>query len=115
MLRWIVCAVVNMAYVALEAARPIEELPPPAVGEWVESKAAHLDAQIFRSGCRCYLRCGHGCTMALAFLLYLRISQQGSPLCWFVDSRCELGRAVAWATKRLDVLLLVYCSMKHIL
>lgn len=43
-----VSTVVDMAYVALEAARPIEELPPPAVGEWVESKAAHQDAQIFR-------------------------------------------------------------------
>lgn len=40
---------VDMAYVALEAARPVEELPPPAVGEWVESKAAHQDAQIFRA------------------------------------------------------------------
>ncbi|OEH80483.1 hypothetical protein cyc_05880 [Cyclospora cayetanensis] len=40
---------VDMAYEAFEAARPVEELPPPAVGEWVESKAAHQDAQIFRA------------------------------------------------------------------
>lgn len=48
-----------MAYVALEASRPIEELPPPAVGEWVESKAAHQDAQIFK------------CVLLLLLLLHL--------------------------------------------
>lgn len=41
-------AAIDSAYVALEAARPLSDLPPPKVGEWVESKAAHEDAHIFR-------------------------------------------------------------------
>ncbi|KFH04318.1 hypothetical protein TGMAS_300270 [Toxoplasma gondii MAS] len=40
---------VNMNHVELEASRAPEELPAPAVGDWVESKAAHQDAQIFRA------------------------------------------------------------------
>ncbi|CBZ55616.1 conserved hypothetical protein [Neospora caninum Liverpool] len=40
---------VQMSHVQLEASRAPEELPAPDVGDWVESKAAHQDAQIFRA------------------------------------------------------------------
>ncbi|PHJ25228.1 hypothetical protein CSUI_000912 [Cystoisospora suis] len=40
---------VDLSHVQLEASRDPEEIPPPNVGDWVESKAAHQDAQIFRA------------------------------------------------------------------
>ncbi|PFH37644.1 hypothetical protein BESB_041020 [Besnoitia besnoiti] len=50
---------VNMSHVQLEASRAPEELPAPEVGDWVESKAAHQDAQIFRAKVVERRRCPH--------------------------------------------------------